>query len=466
MEQPRNERPGETGDPRENPLTNGIVRHDSNMRKNLDRGCRVVLVSGSRDSSFTRPEGITEEPSTRMLGGENYDNIHPAFRGNGVCCCYGRLSQDQQLHLYVVRKLPRRTRTLPPDAFPIYVSRPTRYSDVESFLAEARSSKGRDARAALVTLSAVSKTSCGASILLLPKTEDRMILGRPICCQSVSVVAQLKTGPEHHATTTDAGEGRGGVVVRMLTSHLCEPGPFPGGVASGFSRAGIVPDDAAGRRVFSGISRFPRPYIPALLHTHLYFPIIGSQESHSTLFTHSLTHSSTLYNWVCLIQSGAEIQQPLMLLTPPNRKRAYRRRTQRFERQKEVDTEDEAGVYRSGSDEPMSVIEVSMEQHRNERTEETGGFRENPPTNDIVRHVSHMRNKTGLVFRRGLDKRGFRRILLRTQSPRLAITCQIVRQADVLLRVVEGLDVGVESTRGVGRMGISRRTGPFDNRYL
>ncbi|KAJ8871711.1 hypothetical protein PR048_028042 [Dryococelus australis] len=33
MEQRRNEREGETGDPRENPLTNGIVRHDSHMRK-------------------------------------------------------------------------------------------------------------------------------------------------------------------------------------------------------------------------------------------------------------------------------------------------------------------------------------------------------------------------------------------------------------------------------------------------
>ncbi|KAJ8878613.1 hypothetical protein PR048_019194, partial [Dryococelus australis] len=33
-----------------------------------------------------------------------------------------------------------------------------------------------------------------------------------------------------------------------------------GGVAPGFSREGIVPDDAAGRRVFSGISRFTPPF--------------------------------------------------------------------------------------------------------------------------------------------------------------------------------------------------------------
>ncbi|KAJ8883205.1 hypothetical protein PR048_015045 [Dryococelus australis] len=52
----------------------------------------------------------------------------------------------------------------------------------------------------------------------------------------------------------------------------------PPTIATGFNprpgslwdlRMGIVPDDAAGRQIFLGISRFPRPFIPALLHTHL-----------------------------------------------------------------------------------------------------------------------------------------------------------------------------------------------------
>ncbi|KAJ8871862.1 hypothetical protein PR048_028202 [Dryococelus australis] len=42
----------------------------------------------------------------------------------------------------------------------------------------------------------------------------------------------------------------------LLASHLDEPGLIPGGVAPEFSHAVIVPDDAAGRRVFSG-SSFP-----------------------------------------------------------------------------------------------------------------------------------------------------------------------------------------------------------------
>ncbi|KAJ8880452.1 hypothetical protein PR048_016922 [Dryococelus australis] len=48
-----------------------------------------------------------------------------------------------------------------------------------------------------------------------------------------------------------------GAAVRLLACHLGEPGSIPG-----FSHLGIVPDDAANRWVFSGISHFPRPFIP------------------------------------------------------------------------------------------------------------------------------------------------------------------------------------------------------------
>ncbi|KAJ8876904.1 hypothetical protein PR048_021353 [Dryococelus australis] len=46
---------------------------------------------------------------------------------------------------------------------------------------------------------------------------------------------------------------------------------FPDRV-TGFSQVGIVPDDAVGRRVFSGISRFRSPFIPTPLYTHLNHP--------------------------------------------------------------------------------------------------------------------------------------------------------------------------------------------------
>ncbi|KAJ8872296.1 hypothetical protein PR048_025900 [Dryococelus australis] len=65
--------------------------------------------------------------------------------------------------------------------------------------------------------------------------------------------------------------GGGTVTVRYspLASHQgsnIRPGH------SRFSHVGIVPDDAVGRWVFSGISRFPRSFIPVLLHTYLNHP--------------------------------------------------------------------------------------------------------------------------------------------------------------------------------------------------
>ncbi|KAJ8876298.1 hypothetical protein PR048_024208 [Dryococelus australis] len=63
---------------------------------------------------------------------------------------------------------------------------------------------------------------------------------------------------------------RGGVVVRLLTSHLSEPRSIPSGSLACGNRAGRC--HPVGRRVLSGISRFPRPCIPALLRTGLASP--------------------------------------------------------------------------------------------------------------------------------------------------------------------------------------------------
>ncbi|KAJ8866657.1 hypothetical protein PR048_032518 [Dryococelus australis] len=65
----------------------------------------------------------------------------------------------------------------------------------------------------------------------------------------------------------------------------------PAGV-TGFPQVGIVPDDGVGRRVFSGISRFPGPFIPTPRRSILTsINLIGSQvlavKSHPNLFTHS-----------------------------------------------------------------------------------------------------------------------------------------------------------------------------------
>ncbi|KAJ8872713.1 hypothetical protein PR048_026327 [Dryococelus australis] len=53
-----------------------------------------------------------------------------------------------------------------------------------------------------------------------------------------------------------------------LASHQGKPGSLPG-LVTRFPHVGIGPDDDVGGRVFSGISRFPRPLIPTVIHTHL-----------------------------------------------------------------------------------------------------------------------------------------------------------------------------------------------------
>ncbi|KAJ8897417.1 hypothetical protein PR048_002763 [Dryococelus australis] len=71
---------------------------------------------------------------------------------------------------------------------------------------------------------------------------------------------------------------RGGLVVRLLASQLREPGSIPGGAAPRPSHVGIVPSDASGRRVFSGISRFPPPPHSGAAPSPPRFINVGSQD--------------------------------------------------------------------------------------------------------------------------------------------------------------------------------------------
>ncbi|KAJ8891608.1 hypothetical protein PR048_004136 [Dryococelus australis] len=103
--------------------------------------------------------------------------------------------------------------------------------------------------------------------------------------------------------------GHGGVVVRLLASHQGEPDSIPGGVAPGFPHIGIVPDDAVGRWVFSGISRFPRPCIPVLLYSSPRFTLIGSQyldvKSCPNISTHS--HLYTTLKTAAGVHGGSAV---------------------------------------------------------------------------------------------------------------------------------------------------------------
>ncbi|KAJ8878307.1 hypothetical protein PR048_018884 [Dryococelus australis] len=59
--------------------------------------------------------------------------------------------------------------------------------------------------------------------------------------------------------------------VSLLAPHQGKPGSVPSRVTT-FSHVRIVPDDAAGQRVFSGFSLSPSPCIPVLLRIHMNHP--------------------------------------------------------------------------------------------------------------------------------------------------------------------------------------------------
>ncbi|KAJ8890126.1 hypothetical protein PR048_009633, partial [Dryococelus australis] len=92
------------------------------------------------------------------------------------------------------------------------------------------------------------------------------------------------------ATKAKYCRGRGGIVARLLVSHQGEPGSVRDWVAPGFSHVGIMPDDTAGWRVFSGITRFPRPCIPASAPNSPRFTPIGSQN-------HDVFNIHTFHMW-------------------------------------------------------------------------------------------------------------------------------------------------------------------------
>ncbi|KAJ8865953.1 hypothetical protein PR048_033477 [Dryococelus australis] len=98
-------------------------------------------------------------------------------------------------------------------------------------------------------------------------------------------------------TISEQGGGGIALVVRLLASHLGEPGSIPRAYATRFSHVGIKPDDAAGRRVFWGCPISPAvsfrccsPYSPP-------FTLIGSQyldvKSHPNLLTHATYFGNT-----------------------------------------------------------------------------------------------------------------------------------------------------------------------------
>ncbi|KAJ8869855.1 hypothetical protein PR048_028864 [Dryococelus australis] len=248
MEQRRNERAGEMGDPQKNPPNSGIVRHDSHMRKFEGGGCSGNRARSALGTSFEGPTSAM--PCSRPASG-----LLEISSGNQTAR---------------IDHVDARTSTAPlGEGVTRTTKRPQR--EATSFWFSFSSSCARlefGTRWKVIGGRAVSAQAFPPPLGSIPDQREvgclhkRTLLDTP---------AKWRNRPttRRKAISQSGAWGGGGAVVRLLVSQLGEPGSISGGVAPGFSHVVIVPDDGAGRQ---GDRPFPHPFIPALLRTYLASP--------------------------------------------------------------------------------------------------------------------------------------------------------------------------------------------------
>ncbi|KAJ8873948.1 hypothetical protein PR048_024787 [Dryococelus australis] len=226
------------------------------------------------------------------------------------------------------------------------------------------------------------------------KTELRMARQGIEPGSSQMRVQRFTTGPPHLVLKLKG-------MARLLAFHLGEPGLIPGGVAPGFSLVGTAPDDATGRRVFSGIFSYKqaiktknqiwRRRFPLTSKTENFraakrvqspagppdfrkrescrtMPLVGGFSRGSPVTPAPSFRRCSIFASITLIGSqDIAVNRPDLFTSP---------------HYVEKNT-----TYQAAN----ILIEMSTEQHRNARVEYTGDPRENPPTNGIARYEYNVR---------------------------------------------------------------------------
>ncbi|KAJ8876822.1 hypothetical protein PR048_021269 [Dryococelus australis] len=253
MEQRLNEKAAETGDLRENPPTNGIIRHDSHI------WCLLTAVH----SRCAQQEPIT---TVQPRETEWFPTTHK------------RAARD-----------------------PLHTSCGVSYRAVFSWLK--CNSKQRDTAQSQrqLTLQQFTTRHCEVIIDAVICTGKRhwRIIGKESAMAFVWDPSQHSPGAisENHGKPKSGWPDRQSnpdppeceSTVSLLASHQGDPGSISGRVTPGFSHVGIVPDDAVARRVFSGspVSSAPSFRRCSVL---ISLTLIGSQDldviSRPNLFTH------------------------------------------------------------------------------------------------------------------------------------------------------------------------------------
>ncbi|KAJ8872142.1 hypothetical protein PR048_025744 [Dryococelus australis] len=138
----------------------------------------------------------------------------------------------------------------------------------------------------------------------------RAVFGIPLLALTHSFAGSSGAGKGSDTDQRHANGSRGGLVVRLLSSHLDEQDWIPGGVTPRYSHVGIVSDDAAGGRLFSEISRFPAlSFRRCFIHTSVWTTLqliilVVSWKTQLNLF---------LRFKMCVTGSSLRRQQPLLL---------------------------------------------------------------------------------------------------------------------------------------------------------
>ncbi|KAJ8873450.1 hypothetical protein PR048_024267 [Dryococelus australis] len=214
MEQSKNSRAGEKGDPREPPpplQISGIVRHDSHMRK-----------SGSDPAGGLSPV---------RLGGTRADPKVSAAEDSKCVCKAG---------------------------FTANPSRPAVRHPSVNHVTNSQSE---------VAINSIHPSKPWKSLTFNGRTAMNFRRTHEVCLQ----IARLGDGRTDGRT--DGRDGLLSVSARHKEAVMVLLSQRRLRFAPGFSHVGILPGDAAGRRVISAISRFPRPSIPSLLHSHFASPL-------------------------------------------------------------------------------------------------------------------------------------------------------------------------------------------------
>ncbi|KAJ8893161.1 hypothetical protein PR048_005744 [Dryococelus australis] len=170
---------------------------------------------------------------------------------------------------------------------------------------------------------------------------------------------------------------RGGLVVRILTSHIGEPGSIPGRV---------TPEVLMGNISRYGQSAHLVCFHIVLTPSHSYSPLWCIRAALLNFTVWPLFRNARgVETWKCS-QDPGRVERHVDMLPPDSVMWECR-----------VENEPDSFLLRFltffliNVSEPMKVIEGNMDQRRNERAGGTGGSREIPPASGIVQQYSHMR---------------------------------------------------------------------------